>query len=529
MSKLPKGWLQVAFEDVAEINPRKSVDLERDESVTFVPMAAVNEVSGTIVEGVSRPLHEVNQGYTQFANGDVIFAKITPSMENGKSAVAIGLENGIGFGSTEFHVLRSRGAVLPEYLWRFVRQKAFREDAQKVMSGAVGQQRVPADYLKSHQLPLPPLPEQKRIVAKIDTLTNCTARAQTDLDCIPALAEKYKRRLLAEAFSGGQRPTIKTIAANKNAPFLELATLCVSLTDGDHQAPPRVDEGIPFITISTINSGKIELEKAIRFVPQEYYENLKPARKPEKGDVLFSVTGTVGIPALVRETVPFVFQRHIAILRPNPKIILSEYLAHILSAPQVMEQVLATATGTAQLTVPLGELRKFKIPVPPLSEQTKIVHRIETAFGWLERMTAHYAAANKLVPQLDAAILIKAFRGKLVSQDQSDESASKLLERITVQRETVREEPKRRLRSDRWLTTIKRKPAMANLIEVLNSNDGWILASEVAQKLGIGDGSTSDAVEEFYHDLRLRVLEGSVEVERRGDEDWLKLRPSKAG
>ncbi|HCE21058.1 MAG TPA: type I restriction endonuclease subunit S, partial [Hyphomonas sp.] len=135
MSKLPKGWLQVAFEDVAEINPRKSVDLERDESVTFVPMAAVNEVSGTIVEGVSRPLHEVNQGYTQFANGDVIFAKITPSMENGKSAVAIGLENGIGFGSTEFHVLRSRGAVLPEYLWRFVRQKAFREDAQKVMSG----------------------------------------------------------------------------------------------------------------------------------------------------------------------------------------------------------------------------------------------------------------------------------------------------------------------------------------------------------------------------------------------------------
>ncbi|MFC3324425.1 restriction endonuclease subunit S [Mesorhizobium cantuariense] len=118
MNELPKGWAQVTFEDVVEINPRKSVDLEPDDNVTFVPMAAVNEISGTIVNGVSRPLREVNKGFTQFAEDDVIFAKITPSMENGKSAVATDLENGIGFGSTEFHVFRSYGAVLPKCLTR---------------------------------------------------------------------------------------------------------------------------------------------------------------------------------------------------------------------------------------------------------------------------------------------------------------------------------------------------------------------------------------------------------------------------
>src|SRR5579872_4382978 len=105
MSELPSGWLLVNFEDVVEVNPRKAVNLMPDELVTFVPMAAVDEVTGAITRPAVRPLREVDQGFTQFAEGDVIFAKITPSMENGKSAVAVGLVNKIGFGSTEFHVL----------------------------------------------------------------------------------------------------------------------------------------------------------------------------------------------------------------------------------------------------------------------------------------------------------------------------------------------------------------------------------------------------------------------------------------
>lgn len=196
------GWANVRLGDVADVNPRKSVDLEVTDLVTFVPMAAVDEVSGTITQGVERPLKEVRSGFTQFQDDDVIVAKITPSMENGKAAVATELANGVGFGSTEFHVIRSRGAILPAFIWRFVRQRTFREEAQKVMSGAMGQQRVPADFLKSYPIALPPLAEQKRIVDKSGALIARIDRAAAELAQIPALIARYRSIVLDLAFSG---------------------------------------------------------------------------------------------------------------------------------------------------------------------------------------------------------------------------------------------------------------------------------------------------------------------------------------
>ena len=430
MSDLPSSWMKPAISEIAEVNPRKDVDLSTSELVSFVPMAAVDEVSGTILSPVDRPYGEVSKGFTHFRDEDVIFAKITPSMENGKSAVARGLTNGTGMGSTEFHVFRSGGAVEPEYLWRYVRQKSFREDAQAVMSGAVGQQRVPADWLKEHLIPLPPLPEQRRIVAKVDGFTARTARACKELDRIPTLIARYKQRLLALAFSGNLTAEWRAASNFNDFDLVKLASLCVTLTDGDHQAPPRSDTGIPFITISAMNTGQIDLKKATRTVPQSYFDGLKEARRPAIGDVLFSVTGSVGIPALVETEQPFVFQRHIAILKPNTHRASGRYLSFLLAAPQIREQVDSIATGTAQLTVPLGGLREFDIPCPSAEEQAEIVRRIESAFGWLDRMAADHAAAARLLPKLDAAILAKAFSGDLVPQDPSDEPVSVLLERI---------------------------------------------------------------------------------------------------
>ena len=173
-------------------------------------MAAVNEVFGTIDGGVSRPLRDVYRRFRHFTNNDVLFAKITPSMENGKAAIATRLENGVGFGSTEFHVLRSLGAVLPEYLWRYVRQPAFRNAAQRVMSGAVGQQRVPAAFLRAYPLPLPPLAEQQRIVTKIGLLLGGTARARAALERVPNLLQQYRAQILKLAFSGNLTHDIRT-------------------------------------------------------------------------------------------------------------------------------------------------------------------------------------------------------------------------------------------------------------------------------------------------------------------------------
>lgn len=157
---------------VAEINPSRKgqINLRKDDIVSFVPMSAVDEISGTITNPQPKTLDEVSKGYTWFINGDVVFAKITPCMQNGKSAIAQNLLNGTGFGSTEFHVIRSKGQVLPEWIHFLVRTKGFREDAADHFKGTAGQQRVPQVFLENKKIPIPPLHEQYRLVAYLESL-----------------------------------------------------------------------------------------------------------------------------------------------------------------------------------------------------------------------------------------------------------------------------------------------------------------------------------------------------------------------
>jgi len=144
---LPPSWLQTTIADICEINPTGSaMGLSRHDAVSFIPMAAVDDAYGEIATFEDKLLSEVAKGFTSFAENDVLFAKITPCMENGKAAIARGLTNQVGFGSTEFHVLRCREAVLPEYIYYFVRQPRFRDIAKRFFTGSGGQQRVPTDF-----------------------------------------------------------------------------------------------------------------------------------------------------------------------------------------------------------------------------------------------------------------------------------------------------------------------------------------------------------------------------------------------
>jgi type I restriction enzyme, S subunit len=159
-------WPTVPLVEVCEINPRLS-RFERpapNAPVGFVPMSAVDEMHGEVAVVEARPFAAVSKGYTAFRDGDVLFAKITPCMENGKAAVVRSMPGGLGFGSTEFHVLRANGRVLPELIFHTVRQPAFRALAKANFTGTAGQQRVPTKFLERVRVPLPPLDEQRRIV-----------------------------------------------------------------------------------------------------------------------------------------------------------------------------------------------------------------------------------------------------------------------------------------------------------------------------------------------------------------------------
>lgn len=176
---------------VASINPPVIHQLSDDDQVTFVPMASVSDLSGEITSPELRPYGDVKRGYTRFSESDVIWAKITPCMQNGKCAVARELENGVGCGSTEFHVVRVKdtGNLLPDYVWLLLRLNRVRDAAQRYFIGSAGQQRVPAEFLAELHIPIPPIELQYEILERIQQGFEEVARFRAVADQTHAAVE----------------------------------------------------------------------------------------------------------------------------------------------------------------------------------------------------------------------------------------------------------------------------------------------------------------------------------------------------
>ena len=199
-----ESWEQCSLSDVCTVNPKKAdtKDLPDELEVSFFPMPALSEIYGEITDSQTRLLKEVRSGFTNFSEGDVVFAKITPCMENGKSAVIGKLVNDIGFGTTEFFVLRCSERLYNRFLYHLVRDKSFRDKAKAVMTGAVGQQRVPKRYLETYKLNLPKVNEQQEIVRILD---KSFAREQQTKETAEAVLDRIdlmKKSILARAFRG---------------------------------------------------------------------------------------------------------------------------------------------------------------------------------------------------------------------------------------------------------------------------------------------------------------------------------------
>lgn len=198
------SWEEKRLGKVCKINPSKinTKNLSDDLEVSFFPMASLSEITGEIVDPEIRTLGKVKNGFTNFSEGDVVFAKITPCMENGKSAIIGKLINDIGYGTTEFYVLRCGEELSNKYLHHIVRSKKFRDEAKQNMTGAVGQQRVPKKYMEDYMLNLPTLDEQTEIVRIIDDLLAKEQQAKELAENALAKIELIKKSILARAFRG---------------------------------------------------------------------------------------------------------------------------------------------------------------------------------------------------------------------------------------------------------------------------------------------------------------------------------------
>ena len=533
MGNIPSGWANITIEDVAEVNPRKSINLSPEDAVTFVPMAAVSEVSGTIENPTDRPLKEVNKGFTQFIDNDVIFAKITPSMENGKAAVARGLTNGFGFGSTEFHVFRSKGPVLPDFLWHYIRQKKFRDNARNVMSGAVGQQRVPADYLKSHGLLLPPLAEQERIVKKVDDFIARTTRARSELANIPSLIAKYKSAVLEMAFSGrmtadlrnGDKNDVGSLPRGWN---LQLLGNISEIQGGIQVGKRRTNRGelveVPYLRVANVQRGWLNLEEVkYIFVTHEEKARLLLA----DGDILMNEGGDrdkLGRGWVWNGQVKeCIHQNHVFRIRLNADTLPPEFVSHYANE-RGQQYFFNEGTQTTNLaSISKRKVSALPLPVPPLKEAVEIVKRIRIAFAWLDRIGASQTVAFQALSKLEIAILDKAFCGKLVAQNANDEPASSVLRR-------TREEWSASLAKTQERSPLRKKrvketpmPSEKKLEQVLTEAGDWISAQIAFQRCGVSDGASTEQIEKLYGELRELDISGMLEVEAVNDDQERKL------
>jgi type I restriction enzyme S subunit len=203
LPELPEGWVWARLGQISEINPKFNKEgLPADLEVTFLPMRCVEELTGKIDLSLTKKLSEVIKGYTSFADGDLLFAKITPCMENGKVAVVDSLKNSIGFGSTEFHVIRLYELLPEKFFFFFLTQEWLRKDAQRNMTGSAGQLRVPATYMNQIAIPLAALREQQKIVEEIENRLSIADEIEGAVEQSLKKSDRLRQSILKKAFEG---------------------------------------------------------------------------------------------------------------------------------------------------------------------------------------------------------------------------------------------------------------------------------------------------------------------------------------
>ena len=393
-------------------------------------MAALEAGSGLLDASDIRPWGDLSgRSYTRFAEGDVLFAKITPCMENGKFAVARGLRNGLGVGSTEFHVIRCPQGLEAKYVFYLLLQQSTRKRARAVMSGAVGQLRVPADFLFELAIPVPPAAEQMRIVAEIEKQLTRLDTAVAALEGARANVKLYRASLLKAAIDGHLVP-------HRQSEFrTSLGELAVLITSGSRGwAEYYADKGPFFIRAQDINTDSLRLDSAARVRLPERAEGIRTRVAP--GDLLVTITGAnVAKTALVAWGIGEAYvSQHIALIRLKDPAN-AKFIYYWLVSPAHGRRALeAQAYGAGKPGLNLTQLRDLIIALPARLDQDSLIAALERRTSILEALEAAVDNALVRADRLRQSVLMRAFEGRLVSQDRKDEPASALLQRIRAER-----------------------------------------------------------------------------------------------
>jgi type I restriction enzyme S subunit len=427
---LPESWTWAAAGELARIvgGGTPSSKVESYFAENGVPWITPADLTGYRLSHISRGRRDLSKagfascGAQMIPTGSVLFSSRAPI---GYCVMASNdLSTNQGFKSLVLH-----GDIVPEYIRYYL--LSAKEYAESKASGTTFMELSGARVAEL-SIPLAPIPEQKRIVAKLDGLTARTARARADLDRIPTLIARYKQRLLALAFSGH---FADLMTEEVRARMVEIGEL-TEISSGygfPKERQGKTSGDYPFAKVSDIsrsvaeNGGK--LGSAANYVDREDLRTLR-AKPVEAGSIVFAKIGeALKLNRRAIALVPLILDNNCMALTPDRTKIIPEYLLYFMQ----MVDLGPLSVATAVPSVRRGDVANLRVYLPSLDEQAELVGRIESSFNWLDRMGADHAAATKLLPKLDAAILAKAFRGELVPQDPNDEPATALLARIKTE------------------------------------------------------------------------------------------------
>ena len=357
---------------ICTVNPRKS-ELSKfpiDTEVSFLPMADLNENQISFVAKEHRVLGEVGASYTYFADDDVLLAKVTPCFENGKAGIARNLKNGIGFGSSEFYVLRSSERVLPEWIYFCVTHLLFRQSGISNMTGTGGLQRMPRKFIEEYEIPLPPLEVQGEIVAEIEVY-------QRVIDGARAVIDNYRPQIVVDP----------------EWPMVAIGEVC-NLINGRAFKPQdwkRADSGgLPIVRIQNLNAPDSDFNYYTGEVRDRYLIN--------QGQLLFSWSGSRGTSfgAHIWNGGKAILNQHIFKVEFDQIRATKMYLLYALNrAVAEVEQNLHGGVGLVHITK--GNLERIQIPIPPLTTQQALVAEIEAEQSLV-------AANRELVERMEGKI-----------------------------------------------------------------------------------------------------------------------------
>ncbi len=386
---MKKGWTTKHIGEIAIIKPPKSEARERvaaDALVSFLPMEDLGICIMYPEPKQTKRLSDVVGSYTYFAEGDVLLAKITPCFENGKLGIAKGLKNGVGFGSSEFIVIRPEGSVSNEWLFHILSSDDFRNAGAQRMGGAVGQQRVSKEFVEGYEIPVPPLAEQQRIVGVLDEafagLATAQAHAAKNLQNARALFESHLQSVFTRRGKGWVETTVDRLSTN-------LDSKRVPITKSDRKAgkyPYYGASGIVDYVAEYIFDGDALLVS-------EDGANLLMRSTP----IAFSVSGK------------FWVNNHAHILKFD-NMATQRFVEFYLASIKLDDFV----TGAAQPKLNQKALNSIPIPIPAkLAERDSIVTQLDSLAAETQRLTRLYEQKQTALAALKKSLLHQAFAGKL--------------------------------------------------------------------------------------------------------------------